>query len=299
MKDARLFRMLYYIVANGKVTANELAERFEVSVRTVYRDIDAISSAGIPIYALPGKGGGIEIDDGYILNKALFSNTEQNQIISAVHGLKSLEHTDESELLTKLAAHFKTKNVNWIEVDFTDWRNDEQYEYVFSSLKTAILNRNQIIFSYFSNKGEKTTRQVKPIRILFKGHDWYLYAFCMLRNSFRYFKLSRISNLKISPDYYEDDFDSVRLEKDIKDEKKTHIKVKFDNTVAFRIYDELGGNVIEDEEGNLYAEFDVPVDFNLYYYILTFGDHMEVLEPKEVREQIKELLNKMIKKYNT
>ena len=71
MKDNRLFRMLYYILKKGKVTARELAERFEVSIRTIYRDIDSLSSAGIPIYAIQGKGGGIEIADEFVLSKSL------------------------------------------------------------------------------------------------------------------------------------------------------------------------------------------------------------------------------------
>ena len=86
MKDNRLFRILYYILDKGKVTASELADKFEVSVRTIYRDIDSISSAGIPIYALQGKGGGIEIDEGFVLSKSLLSENEKKQIMSSLQG---------------------------------------------------------------------------------------------------------------------------------------------------------------------------------------------------------------------
>ena len=125
MKDSRLFRILYYILEKGKATANELADRFEVSVRTIYRDIDSISSAGIPIYAIQGKGGGIEIAQEFILSKSLLSQNEKEQIMTA---LQSLEHTSklyEGELLTKLSALFKMKNQNWIEIDFNNWQNNE------------------------------------------------------------------------------------------------------------------------------------------------------------------------------
>lgn len=84
MKDSRLFRILYYILEKGKATANELADRFEVSVRTIYRDIDSISSAGIPIYAIQGKGGGIEIAQEFILSKSLLSQNEKEQIMTAL-----------------------------------------------------------------------------------------------------------------------------------------------------------------------------------------------------------------------
>ena len=114
MRDSRLFRILYYILEKGKVTANELSEKFEVSVRTIYRDIDVISSAGIPIYATQGKGGGIEIADDFVLKKSLLSEKEQEQILVALKGLEGINKQYENELLTKLSAFFKIKNTNWL-----------------------------------------------------------------------------------------------------------------------------------------------------------------------------------------
>lgn len=109
MRDSRLFRILYYILEKGKVTANELSEKFEVSVRTIYRDIDVISSAGIPIYATQGKGGGIEIADDFVLKKSLLSEKEQEQILVALKGLEGINKQYENELLTKLSAFSKLK----------------------------------------------------------------------------------------------------------------------------------------------------------------------------------------------
>lgn len=109
MRDSRLFRILYYVLDKGKVTANELSEKFEVSVRTIYRDIDVISSAGIPIYATQGKGGGIEIADDFVLKKSLLSEKEQEQILVALKGLEGINKQYENELLTKLSAFSKLK----------------------------------------------------------------------------------------------------------------------------------------------------------------------------------------------
>ena len=109
MRDSRLFRILYYVLEKGKVTANELSEKFEVSVRTIYRDIDVISSAGIPIYATQGKGGGIEIADDFVLKKSLLSEKEQEQILVALKGLEGINKQYENELLTKLSAFSKLK----------------------------------------------------------------------------------------------------------------------------------------------------------------------------------------------
>lgn len=298
MKDNRLFRMLYYILKKGKVTARELAERFEVSIRTIYRDIDSLSSAGIPIYAIQGKGGGIEIADEFVLSKSLLTEDEREQIMTALCGLENVNKSYENELLIKLSALFKIKNTNWIEVDFNSWQNNKIYEKIFNEIKSAILSKNILEFSYFGSN-EETYRKVKPVRLLFKGQDRYLYAFCLLRDDFRYFKLSRIKKLKTLPVIFEDDFENVILKKEMRYENTVHIKVKFDRKVAFRVYDELGENITEDEDGNLYAEVEIPNDYNLYGYIFSFAENVEVLEPKEIRIQIKKIINKMSKKYIT
>lgn len=299
MKDNRLFRILYYILEKGKVTASELADTFEVSVRTIYRDIDSISSAGIPIYALQGKGGGIEIAEDFVLSKSLLSENEKQQIMSALQGLDNTTIQRENELLTKLSALFKMKNTSWIEVDFNNWQNNKLYEQTFNDIKSAILSKNIISFTYFSSNEKETSRRVKPVRLLFKSQDWYLYAFCLLRNDFRYFKLSRIKNLDIHTEKFDDSFENVILKKEMPHENTVHIKVKFDRKVAFRVYDEINGEITEDDEGNLYSEIEIPNDYNLYNYIFSFGDGAEVFEPKEIRMQIKEMINKMAEKYIT
>lgn len=299
MKDNRLFRILYYILEKGKVTAKELADKFEVSVRTIYRDIDSISSAGIPIYATQGKGGGIEIAEDFVLSKSLLSENEKQQIMSALQGLDHITLQHENELLTKLSALFQMKNISWLEVDFNNWQNNKMYEKTFDGIKSAILSKNIISFTYFSSNEKETKRSVKPVRVLFKSQDWYLYALCLLRNDFRYFKMSRIKNLEIHTEKFEDSFDDVVLKKEMTHENTVRIKVKFDRKFAFRVYDELNGEITEDDAGNLYSEIEIPNDYNLYNYIFSFGDGAEVLKPKEIRMQMKEMINKMAEKYIT
>ncbi|WBB32313.1 YafY family transcriptional regulator [Parvimonas micra] len=297
MRDSRLFRILYYVLEKGKVTANELSEKFEVSVRTIYRDIDVISSAGIPIYATQGKGGGIEIADDFVLKKSLLSEKEQEQILVALKGLEGINKQYENELLTKLSAFFKIKNTNWIEVDFTNWQRGNEYDELFNDIKLAIINKNIIRFTYFSSNEKETSREVKPIRLLFKGWDWYVYTFCLLRNEFRYFKLSRIRDLKILDENFEDSYEDVVLIKEMEYKDTVRVKLKFDRKVAFRVYDEMG-DIKEDEQGNLYAEIELPNDYNLYNYIFSFGESVEVLEPIEIRNNIRDMINKMSRIYN-
>jgi Predicted transcriptional regulator len=297
MKNNRLFKILYYVLEKGKVTANELAEKFEVSIRTIYRDIDVLSSAGIPIYATQGKGGGIEIADDFVLKKSFFSKNEQEQILIALKGLELTNKGCENELLTKLTALFKTKNTNWIEVDFINWQRSKSYDELFKDIKSAIINKNIVSFTYFSSNKKETSREVKPIRLLFKGWDWYVYAFCLSRNDFRYFKLSRIKEFEILSNTFEDDFDNIVLKKEMEYEETVFVKVKFDRKMAFRVYDEVSGDIEEDEDGNLYATVELPNDYNLYNYIFSYGDAAEVLEPKEIRDKIKNIINFMNKKY--
>ena len=297
MRDSRLFRILYYVLEKGKVTANELSEKFEVSVRTIYRDIDVISSAGIPIYATQGKGGGIEIADDFVLKKSLLSEKEQEQILVALKGLEGINKQYENELLTKLSAFFKIKNTNWIEVDFTNWQRGNEYDELFNDIKLAIINKNIIRFTYFSSNEKETSREVKPIRLLFKGWDWYVYTFCLLRNEFRYFKLSRIRDLKILDENFEDSYEDVVLIKEMEYKDTIRVKLKFDRKVAFRVYDEMR-DIKEDEKGNLYAEIELPNDYNFYNYIFSFGESVEVLEPIEIRNNIRDMINKMSRIYN-
>jgi len=297
MKDNRLFRILYYILEKEKVTANELADKFEVSVRTIYRDIDSISSVGVPIFTTQGKGGGIKIDNEFILNKSLFDTNEKEQIIAALQGLEKTNEPYKSELITKLSALFKIKNSNWIEIDFTSWGSNNAYQDLFNALKTVIINKNIISFSYNSSKGEKINRKVKPIRLLFKEQDWYLYAFCLLRNDFRYFKLPRMKDLEVLAINYEDNFENAVLKKELKYENIVNIKLKFDKSVAFRVYDEFNEAIEEDEKGNLYVEIKIPNNYKLYNYIFSFGSNVEILEPKEIRNQFKNMINEIAKKY--
>ena len=123
MRESRLFRIVYYLLQNGKATAPELAQKSEVSIRTIYRDIDAISSTGIPIYATQGKGGGIFILNDYTLDKSLLSEQEQEQMLTALQGMIATTEKNSNELLTKLSGLFQIKSTNWIEVDFSDWEH--------------------------------------------------------------------------------------------------------------------------------------------------------------------------------
>lgn len=144
MQESRLFKIVYYLLANGKATAPELATQFEVSIRTIYRDIDSLSSAGIPIYATQGKGGGISILEDFTINKSLFSSQEREQILMALQGILTATGKNTDALLAKLSGLFQVKSENWIEVDFTDWVHGKLEQDVFNLIKEAIFKENYI-----------------------------------------------------------------------------------------------------------------------------------------------------------
>lgn len=300
MQESRLFRMVYYLLDKGKSTAPELAEKFEVSVRTIYRDIDIISGMGIPIYAAQGKGGGIALLDHFVLDKSLLSSQEKEQILMALQGLIATEQNNAEELLTKLGSLFQAKTTNWIEVDFSNWVKNNSSQDVFNLIKSAIFSRNVISFQYFGSNRESTKRRAEPLRLVFKSKDWYLYAFCLLRSDYRFFKLTRIREIEIQADVYSREIPPTYCAGKLTDIESTiAVKMKFDKKMAFRVYDEFADGVTQDEQGNLYVQTNLPDSDVLYSYLFSFSEYVEILEPENIREQVKEKLAAMQKKYIT
>ena len=158
MQSSRLFEIIYILLNKKTVTAKELAEHFEVSQRTIYRDVDTLSLAGIPVYTEKGKGGGISLLPDFVLNKSILSEEEQNEILSALQGLASVKTSDTDHVLNKLSTIFNKSAANWLEVDFSDW--SFQNGSAFHDFKTAILERRIAEFDYYSTYGELTRRQI-------------------------------------------------------------------------------------------------------------------------------------------
>lgn len=300
MQESRLFRIVYYLLDKGKSTALELAEKFEVFVRTIYRDIDIISSMGIPVYAMQGKGGGITLLDNFVLDKSLLSTREKEQILMALQGIIATEPNNSDELLTKLGSMFQTKNTNWIEVDFSNWVKRNPGQDIFQLIKSAIFSRNVISFQYFSSNRESTKRRVEPLKLVFKSKDWYLYGFCLMRNDYRFFKLTRIREMEIQAEVYSREIPSTcSIGKQMDIQNAIAVTLKFDQDMAFRVYDEFAEGVTEDNQGNLYVWTNLPGNDALYSYLFSFADNVEILEPKNIREQVRKKLAAMQKKYET
>ena len=196
MHTGRLFEILYYLQAHGGATARELARRFEVSERTIRRDIDALSAAGVPVYARPGRTGGVALLEGYRLDTALLSEAEQTEVLAGLRGIAVLGSESAATALNKLSGALAHPG-DWLEVDFLPWGLEAAQEPLFQTLKAAILSRRRLAFTYFSANGERTQRTTEPAKLCYKSSAWYLQAFCLARGEWRTFKLCRMLGARV------------------------------------------------------------------------------------------------------
>ncbi len=298
MQINRLFEIVYILLDKKIITAKELAERFEVSIRTIYRDIDVLSEAGIPVYMSKGKGGGISILDNYVLNKSILSDSEQNEILAALQSLNAIHYPDVDNVISKLGLLFNKDNYNWIDVDFSHWGETNKEK--FNLIKTAILKKKVITFDYFSSYGQNTKRKAEPIQLWFKDKTWYLKAYCLTKQAFRIFKLTRMKAVELTDcsiqkrTFEESSFYSGREE----NYRIVDLKLHLDQSVAYRVYDEFNENsIIRNEDGSFEVTVSYPENDWLYGYIMSFGCAAKVLEPAYVRDIVVNRLRETLREY--
>ena len=196
----RQFQMVYLLLEKGRMTAGELAERLEVSPRTVLRDVDALSAAGVPVYTTQGSGGGVALLDGYVLDRAAFSDEEQRQLLLA---LQSLPGQEGEQALTKLSALFRRGQEDWLQVNLSRWGDAGETDNAkFRLLRQAVLERQTLAFDYASSYGSTRPRKALPARLVFKGQGWYLQALDLERDAYRTFRLSRILSPRLTGEVF-------------------------------------------------------------------------------------------------
>ena len=278
MKGNRLFEIIYILLDKKNVTAKELAEHFEVSQRTIYRDIEDLSQSGVPIYMTKGKGGGISLLSDFILNKAILSQKEKKEILAAMQGLNAVNKSEFNGVLSKLSSFLGGDNENWIEVDFSNWDKNNTLGEKFTTIKNSIINKNLISFEYFNSNGKLLERIVEPLKLVFKGQGWYLYAYCREREDNRFFKLTRMSNINIILENF-----NRTVPNKIFSEEDTgyyneliHLKLRIDKKLAFRIYDEFH-NYSLDDNGDFIVNLDFPSGDWLFGYLMSFGEYYRSL----------------------
>ena len=330
---SRLLGIIYLLLNRGTVTAGELAEQFEVSVRTIYRDVEQLSMAGIPVYARKGKNGGISLTERFVLDKMVISEEEQRRILAALASLRETGASQEEDILHKLGTFFKADVPDWVAIDFSDWSGRRQE--LFEQIREAILERKVMEFDYYGQYGEMARRTVEPVQLLFKEYTWYVRAYCRKRQALRLFKVLRMKRVKLLEETYEADARKWAGETEKQGEavagvasgaerqpgqtsEETGSQEQYDTTwddsweklreekvvfwvaarEAFRIYDRF-----EEEEitmlpgGDFLITLQCCLDDWVYGVILSFGPSAKVIGPEYVREKILEKIREMEKNY--
>lgn len=281
-----MFRIVYFLLNRGQVTAAELAREFEVSVRTIYRDIDALSGAGIPVYAETGRNGGISLLDNYVLDRTLLSEKERQDILAALQSLSAAGNTCDKATLDKLSALFRLPSDNWYEVDFSRWGEVAQDNNKFEDLKKAVVCHRCVQISYVGAYTAESSRKIHPLKLLYKSRAWYVKAYCAEKKDFRLFKLNRIIRWEL----LEEEFIPVSWPEPSEEEKtpeqdQTPIVLRFSREVAYRVYDEFDLNHIQEQEnGEMLVTAYMPQDGWLTGFLLSFGAQVEVISPAYLRE---------------
>ena len=299
MKIDKLVGILSILLQKEKVTVHELAELYEVSDRTIYRYIDTLGMAGIPIFSKRGNGGGFSIMEGYKIDRTLLSSKEMRAVLDGLRSLDSVSNTNYySRLMEKfsIGSSMSVTNENII-IDLSGWDKSAVADKI-EIIKTAIENKDKISFEYHSPNGD-SSRVIEPYHIIYQWSGWYVWGFCTDKQDYRMFKLTRMTDLKNTGEKCEKrEIPAYVPDKLLHTDGEITAVVRFDDSVKWRLIDEFGIDFIKynknDEIEVTFTWSDVP---SFFRYILTFGDNAEIISPQEYREQFAGLLKNISKKY--
>lgn len=300
MQIERLVRMIFYIVSREQVTAKELADYFNVSTRTIYRDITTLTLSGIPITSKKGTGGGISLMDGYALNKSFLTTEEQVQVYQGLQILQASNYPDAEQALTKIDALFnQSLSDDWLEIDFSYWGSSEEEKITISDLRRALTKKHVLTFEYFNSELQQSERKVDPLRLIFKSHAWYIVGYCHHNHAIRVFRLSRIKRINVLSESFE-----RSLPKDFSLADSTYetdystFKLLFLPEMSYRLFDEFQEQQVERcSNGNYLVTVQYPLNEWTYHRLLSFGPYVEILEPVEARKELKKRALKIAQKY--
>ena len=300
MKIDRLIGILSVLLHKEKMTAPELAERFEVSRRTINRDIEDLCKAGIPIQTSQGTGGGISIMEGYRLDRTILTSKDMQMILA---GLRSLDSVSGSSYYCQLMEKIRTGSSEFISgrdsilIDLSSWYGDSLTPKI-ETIQDAVENRHLVRFQYYAPSGE-SERTVEPYFLVFRWSSWYLWGWCKDRKDFRMFKLNRMDRIQKTDESFE--CRNIAMP-DLSNEKifpgGIKVKVLFEPDQKWRLVEEFGPKCFtEYDDGRLLFTGDYTDLGNLITWLMTFGDKAEVIEPREAREAISQMVKRMMKIY--
>jgi len=308
MKIDRLVSIIMLLLEKDRMGSQELADMFEVSTRTIYRDIDTINMAGIPVRSVPGAGGGFEIIKEYKVDKKIFSTADLSAILMGLSNLSTVIRGDELvNALAKVRSFIPAERANDIElktnqihIDLSPWMSNRNVQPYLEIIKTALEENRLVSFEYADQHGNKTARTAEPYQLVLKNSAWYWQGYCLKRNDFRLFKLSRISNLQIPGETFTPrDYQKPQLDfTDILETLQQKIKMRIHKSVMDRA---LEFCAVEDftPDGDEHYIVDFPFIESDYYYNLLFGfgDQCECLEPLHIRAEMRRRIQNLAALY--
>jgi len=295
VKIDRLLSIVVLLLGREKVRAEDLARRFEVTVRTIYRDLDAINASGIPVVAYPGPGGGFAIDPSYTIDRRLLGFDDLRAIVSALKGVNTalgdkaigaaLEKIESLGPRDRASEFLEDRIV----VDLFPWGRREEERRLVKALEPAIAERRLVSFTYSSYGSKDERRAVEPMTLVFKAYAWYLWGFCRLRGDYRLFKLSRMRDLSTSLERFKRRPAAYSPGMEPPAPPEVDIMLRIDRSRAHDAWEWFGDSELEPEEsGALRVRFRVPQGDWVVRTLLGFGPGVEVLEPEPVRRAYRE-----------
>lgn len=300
MKIDRLIGILSILLQKEIITAPELAEHFEVSRRTINRDIEDLCKAGIPIQTTQGVGGGISIMSGYRMDRTILTSRDMQMILAGLRSLDSVSGSSYySQLMEKIQAGSSelVSGKESVLIDLSSWYKATLAPKI-SMIQDAIESRHLIKFKYFAPSGE-SERTIEPYYVVFKWTSWYVYGWCLKRKDYRLFKLNRMDKVELTNKAFEcRNVPLPDMSAELLYPRNIKVKALFDADMKWRLVEEFGMECYsERKDGKLLFEEYYSDMENLVSWMLTFGDKVEVLEPEEVRERLKAMADNMIKVY--
>ena len=291
MKIDRLLSIVILMLNRNKVTAPELAEYFETSVRTIYRDIDTLCLAGIPVVSQQGLGGGYSLMPNFKMDRQVFTSDELMALITGLKGVQSafkdLTVSSAVEKVRALVPETAAAEKPVI-IDFSPWDSDARKQEDMSVLYRAVLSKRRVRFEYSNLQNETTLRTVEPVRLLFKGAAWYLSAYCLLRKDYRFFRILRIHNpVLLNETFPEHHPDETTMDMEWKSAPPAELHLRFPEEARGRLFGRFpDSSITENPDGTLEVRVLFPLDEWVYSILLSFADTVEVLNPAAVRKEL-------------
>ena len=299
MKIDRLIGILTILLQKDKVTAPQLADMFEVSVRTINRDIDDLTLAGIPLITTRGVNGGIQIMDGYRMDKTLLTNHDMQAILTGLRSLDSISKTNRyAQLMEKLSAGNSSVLTadEHILINLAAW-NKQAVSSRLEIIHHAIEKAHILHFQYVSPKGE-TLRTIEPYYLIFEWNNWYVWGWCIDKKDYRLFKLRRMTEIQTGNSFSKRKVPYPDLSNDRIFPVRYHVKAIIQPQYKWRILEEYGpDSFVVQEDGNLLFAYGFTDSESIRSWVLSFGEGIELLEPEDFREELKTFGENLINKY--